>query len=51
MSDIQRYEWDFGDGVKSELKNPYHVYKSPGMYNVSLTVTFADGSILSTTKI
>jgi PKD repeat protein len=50
MNEIKRYEWDFGDGVKSDLKNPFHIYKSPGMYTVSLAVTFADGKAVKTTK-
>jgi PKD repeat protein len=33
------YEWDFGDGHADTSKSPEHVYKSPGDYTVSLTVT------------
>jgi PKD repeat protein len=29
--------WDFGDGSFSDEKNPIHVYKNPGIYNVKLT--------------
>ncbi len=32
------WSWDFGDGIISEEKNPMHVYSSPGVYNVTLTV-------------
>jgi PKD repeat protein len=33
------YLWNFGDGSTSALPYPSHVYKHPGDYNVSLTVT------------
>ena len=42
------YLWEFGDGEKSTEENPYHKYKNPGSYNVSLTVTSVDGCIDST---
>lgn len=32
------YNWDFGDGDTSSLKNPTHTYTSSGPYVVSLTV-------------
>ncbi len=35
---IARYEWDFGDGTKSNEKSPLHVYKNPGVYQVKLKV-------------
>ena len=31
--------WDFGDGTTGNLPNLYHVYNSPGVYNVCLTIT------------
>jgi len=31
------YEWDFGDGAYSTYKNPVHIYKTTGEYNVTLT--------------
>ncbi|QNL21308.1 PKD domain-containing protein [Hyphobacterium sp. CCMP332] len=31
------YEWDFGDGIKSNAENPVHTYVSPGIYQVKLT--------------
>ena len=31
------YEWDFGDGLYSRDKNPVHIYKTVGRYNVILT--------------
>lgn len=30
--------WDFGDGNTSTEKNPVHVYREPGSYDVSLTL-------------
>jgi len=35
---ITNQTWDFDDGVKSYEKNPTHVYTTPGVYNVTLTV-------------
>ncbi len=32
------YEWDFGDGVTSELPNPVHVYLTDGIYTAALKV-------------
>ncbi|WP_306127580.1 SBBP repeat-containing protein [Methanospirillum purgamenti] len=31
--------WTFGDGTNSTLQNPIHIYKIPGNYTVSLTVS------------
>ncbi len=36
---IVSWEWDFGDGSKSNQQNPSYIYPSPGNYNVALTVT------------
>ncbi len=35
----QYYNWNFGDGGTSTLKNPFHTFKYSGDYNVSLTLT------------
>lgn len=32
------WEWDFGDGVTSNERNPWHAYRSAGTYTVTLTV-------------
>ena len=32
------FEWDFGDGETSIERNPQHVYKSEGVYNITLKV-------------
>jgi hypothetical protein len=34
--DAIHYEWDFGDGVYSNLRNPVHSYNAEGIYNVTL---------------
>jgi gliding motility-associated-like protein len=39
------YHWEFGDGYASAQTNPVHVYTSSGIYNISLTVTSADGCV------
>ena len=33
---IDKYEWNFGDGEKSENQNPAHRYAKVGTYNVTL---------------
>ncbi|MEL6868012.1 MAG: PKD domain-containing protein, partial [Bacteroidota bacterium] len=33
------YVWDFGDGNFSTNENPVHIYESPDLYTVTLTVT------------
>jgi len=39
-----KYTWDFGDdSAKVHAQNPTHVYKKPGTYQVTLTVTDAAG--------
>lgn len=35
--------WDFGDGTSSIEPNPNHLYKEPGLYAVTLTVTDGKG--------
>ncbi len=39
------WNWNFGDGSTSILQNPNHTFTSPGIHNVSLTVTNAKGCI------
>ena len=36
--------WDFGDGSSSTLQNPVHLFSSPGLYTVNLTITNELGS-------
>ncbi len=33
------YQWDFGDGDKSNIPNPSHAYSSAGTYSITLKVT------------
>ncbi len=43
-SSYQSYYWDFGDGKYSTSANPLHsYYPNTGKYNISLTVTNAEG--------
>ncbi|WBL41251.1 PKD domain-containing protein [Algoriphagus halophytocola] len=37
------YAWDFGDESSSTVADPTHVYAEPGVYDVTLTVTDAQG--------
>lgn len=37
------WHWDFGDGNASSIENPAHTYRTPGEYEVTLTVTDANG--------
>ena len=44
------YEWDFGDDTPaSNDPNPTHTYAAAGTFNVTLTVTYADGEEVSGT--
>jgi len=40
---IRNYLWDFGDGKTYSIKEPKHVYASPGSYTVTLLVTDFNG--------
>lgn len=40
----QTYVWDFGDNTNLSLaKNPTHTFQSPGVFDITLTVTSVDG--------
>jgi PGF-pre-PGF domain-containing protein len=41
---VTTWLWEFGDGSKSEVKNPLHTYSGAGTYTVKLTVTNSFGS-------
>lgn len=43
-SNANTYSWDFGDGNTSSDLQPVHVYSSPGIYTVTLTVTNGCGT-------
>ncbi len=52
---ITSYEWNFGDPTSgtansSTLENPIHVFDSPGLYPVTLTVTTDAGCKAALTK-
>ncbi len=38
------WSWDFADGESSRMQNPYHVFRTPGTYAVTLTATNNNGS-------
>ena len=42
------WQWDFGDGSTSTEENPVHVYSTPGIFDVSLTVSNHYGSSTET---
>ncbi|WP_235809569.1 NosD domain-containing protein [Methanofollis ethanolicus] len=45
------WQWDFGDDTAvSPDERPVHEYKKPGTYNVTLTVTAAEGTVSWTKK-
>jgi gliding motility-associated-like protein len=44
------YQWDFGRGVTSTLKNPTNIYSDTGSFNVKLTITNKFGCSDDTTK-
>jgi gliding motility-associated-like protein len=33
-----RFIWNFGDGTQSNVKDPQHVYASPGLYSIKLKI-------------
>src|SRR6185312_8111486 len=44
------FTWNFGDGFNSTLVNPTHVYTAPGLYNITLSATNAQGCTKTITK-
>ena len=38
------YEWHFGDGIRSDLENPTHIFTEPGNYEVELSAFNDAGS-------
>lgn len=47
---FDRYDWDFGDGSKSEEVNPSHTYATSGDWLVRLQVVRSDGELATTSK-
>ena len=48
--EVTHYEWDFGDGYRSNDHDPTHTYLEPGVYTVRLTITDVDGDTYTTTE-
>jgi len=46
---ISKWQWDFGDGNLSGIKNPQHTYTATGTFNVSLKATNSYGCATSKT--
>lgn len=46
--DLVQFEWNFGDGYTSRIRNAAHRYTTPGQYPVSLTVS--DGQDFSVSE-
>ena len=40
---INKWEWDFGDGTRSNAQNPSHTYTAPGFYDIYMQVTSTTG--------
>lgn len=49
-SAIRSWEWSFGDGTRSYLRNPSKTYLEPGSYDVSLKITDSLGCTSSAFK-
>lgn len=47
---ITAWNWDFGDGTTSNLKNPQKTYATQGFYTVYLTVTSSTGCTGASSK-
>jgi PKD repeat protein len=51
IPDINWGSWDFGDGsIETAIRNPQHVYDTPGSYDVSLIVRSSDQCIDTVVK-
>lgn len=49
-SEIVSWEWDFGDGTRSDLRNPSKLYLLPGKYDVKLTIRSRSGCVATLLK-
>ncbi|NYT07165.1 MAG: PKD domain-containing protein, partial [Methanomicrobiales archaeon] len=43
-STIIAWNWSFGDGQTASIQNPEHVYTDEGLYDVTLTIDFGNGT-------
>jgi PKD repeat protein len=50
MSNVESFEWNFGDGTTSTEKDPVHAYETPQTYKVSLNIKGTDGSQSAVSK-
>lgn len=48
--EIEKWNWDFGDGATSDIPNPTHSYKEKGTFTVTLTVTDRYGNSAAASK-
>jgi PKD repeat protein len=44
VGQVDTWLWNFGDSTISTAQNPTHTYATPGIYQVTLTVTGPDGT-------
>ncbi|MCB9446949.1 MAG: PKD domain-containing protein [Flavobacteriales bacterium] len=49
-SNIDSWQWDFGDASTDSVQNPQHTFASKGTFNVTLTVTTDSGCAGLTSK-
>lgn len=42
---IKKWDWNFGDGTTSNLRNPSRTYSVPGSFDVVLTITDSAGCV------
>jgi tetratricopeptide (TPR) repeat protein len=47
---IDRYLWEFGDGQTADGSAPQHVFLTPGLYTVTLTITSTAGERAACSK-
>jgi gliding motility-associated-like protein len=50
LKNSKAWTWDFGDGETSTQKNPKKIYTTPGVYDVTLTITDNNGCENTFTK-
>jgi len=48
---IIEWDWDFGDGTISNLRNPEHIFQTYGLFKISLTVSTMVDDELQTSEV
>ena len=48
---ISAYNWNFGDGGNSTLKDPIHIFPNTGTFSITYTVTSDSGCVSTTVKV